>query len=139
MSIELHIWYQISFLQHDVRGYPARNWRENHLNYNVVKKWEYRDLGGGGISGAYLGFLQNYSWQRCQYLEDTLCFRSKLKSRVKNSLSKFNVCSLLYIFYIFSQNNWKESKKVLYLKMKMQNFGKFWQFREQSYCHYISD
>jgi hypothetical protein len=32
--IELHIWYQISFLQHDVRGYPTRNWRENHLKYN---------------------------------------------------------------------------------------------------------
>jgi hypothetical protein len=24
-------------LQHDVRLYPTRNWRENHLNYNDVK------------------------------------------------------------------------------------------------------
>jgi hypothetical protein len=40
----MHVWCKISVLQHDVRCYPTRNWREDHLNYNDVKKWEYRDL-----------------------------------------------------------------------------------------------
>jgi hypothetical protein len=65
-AICLHIWCQISFLQHDVRRYPSRNWRENHKKILWRKKVgisgffrESRD-----ILGAYLGFLQNYSWQR---------------------------------------------------------------------------
>ena len=45
-GLSARIWCKISFLQHDVRGYLTRNWRENHLNYNGVKKWEYRDFLG---------------------------------------------------------------------------------------------
>ena len=36
--------------------HPTRNWREDHLNYNDVKKWEYRDLLGN------LGIFREFTW-----------------------------------------------------------------------------
>jgi TPP-dependent 2-oxoacid decarboxylase len=60
----------------NVRGYLTRNWRENHLNYNDVKKWEYRDFLGN------LGIFWELTWDF-------------YKITVGNAVEEMNSCNIL--------------------------------------------